>query len=62
MVTDPGDRMDSQPTMRRSHESGFQQLVDWARAELLAAMRAARTERERECMRRHYERLFGLLP
>jgi hypothetical protein len=47
--------------LRRSHESGWQQLIEWARAELLAAMRAASGEQERARMSEHYERLFGPL-
>jgi hypothetical protein len=61
MATDDGDRTYTRATMRRPHKSGLQQLVDWARAELLAAMRAASTEEERERMRGQYERLFGPL-
>lgn len=61
MATDDGGRTYTQATMRRPHESGLQQLIDWARAELLTAMHAASSEQERARMRGQYERLFGPL-
>jgi hypothetical protein len=61
MATDDGGRTYTQATMRRPHASGLQQLVDWARAALLTAMRAASTEEERQRLRGQYERLFGPL-
>jgi hypothetical protein len=55
--------VDDDPSLRlrRPHESGWQQLIEWARAELLAARMAASGEQERARMGRHYERLFGPL-
>jgi hypothetical protein len=47
--------------LRQPRESGWQQLIEWARAELLAARMAASGEQERARMGRHYERLFGPL-